>query len=40
MYYYQSLSFLLKLLKDNKKFISFLIIFIQNKYNGIMVQGR
>ena len=37
MYYYQSLSFLLKWLKDNKKFISFLIIVTQNKYKGIMV---
>ena len=40
MYYYQSLSLLLKWLKDNKKCISFHIIVAQNKYNGIMVQGR
>ena len=39
-YYYQSLSFLLKWLKNNKTFISFLIIVTQNKYKGVMVQGR
>ena len=40
MCYYQSISFLLKWLNDNKKIISFLIIVTQNKYKGIMAQDR